>query len=332
MHHPFPTPKDILGSGARDNNHERSYQLSILAGLANRIPTNGIALVKKMLVAKGWQASVWNHKNNQGFLLESDEATVLVFAGSNQLSDWWKNAQAFSPDDHAIGGRTHGGFLKVLNQGIHEALKLPEASGVPLFIAAHSLGGAVATMFCAHLHAINHSQAEKLHLVTYGMPRLGTEEFAKAYNKLMADRHWYYANSRDPVTKLPTNLMGYRHVGELFYFTRKNVLTNPPRESVGLQAGEPGNEDIAAAAEWDQEEIDMAAAAKISTEQDYEVIKARVIDELNQQDDEGIALSEEEGAIVTTDDDVELEGAIVNWLAGRHFIQTYMDNLHRAVQ
>lgn len=327
MSHSIPKPSDITGDGAHPS-LRKAYHLGICAGLANQIPKLGVANVRSRFTSNGWSpVQVWDHKNNQGFALFSDEVTVLVFAGTNSIGDWGKNIRALFPQRHPLGGRVHRGFSMVLAQLAHTEFNLGDNASTPLYIAGHSLGGAVATGFYADLLAANSPWATKARVITYGMPRFGNIQFSQAYNQRTTGRHWWFANSQDPVTKLPTNFMGYRHVGKLHYFTRMNELTTPPPASVGLQnmAPEDRTPDEAARMEWLAEE---AALPRVDSEPEFQRLAEAAEAEIERYQ-ERITISED-GRMEIAPMAAELEGDGV-WYGARHFMASYIENIHRAL-
>jgi pimeloyl-ACP methyl ester carboxylesterase len=72
----------------------------------------------------------------------------------------------------AGAGRAHSGYLTGLERTRHEAWlwaeKLP--GGLPLFVAGHSMGGAIATLFASWYFSV-HAQVRLAGLVTFGAPK-----------------------------------------------------------------------------------------------------------------------------------------------------------------
>ena len=78
-----------------------------------------------------------------------------------------------------------------------------------LDVAAHSLGGALAT-----LYVMENASTDKIPnpiLYTFASPMVGDATFVTAFNKL-ALTSWRIVNSSDVVPMLPSGLLGYQHV------------------------------------------------------------------------------------------------------------------------
>src|SRR5262249_13938988 len=87
--------------------------------------------------------------------------------------------------------------------------------GQALWLAGHSLGGALATLAAAHL-----GRDAVQGLYTYGCPRVGDAAFAAV---LPRRSHFRFVHRDDWVTTVPPDLLGYVHAG-----TRQPV-PGPPR-------------------------------------------------------------------------------------------------------
>lgn len=88
----------------------------------------------------------------------------------------------------------------------------------PLVFTGHSLGAAAAVIAAAHFHSQGH-EIEAVY--TFGGPRPGNAEFKGYCNAAFGDRHFRHVNGHDGVPLLPPWLVGYRHPGQLVYFSTK---------------------------------------------------------------------------------------------------------------
>lgn len=77
-------------------------------------------------------------------------------------------------------------------------------------MTGHSLGGALATLFAAHLHILNY-QVDTFY--TYGSPRIGNSDFADAVS-LALPHHNRIVNDNDMVTHVPPAWWFFKHVGK----------------------------------------------------------------------------------------------------------------------
>ena len=150
---------------------------------------------------------------------------VLAFRGTKNLNNWIQDIKLSAPDcpfPHApANARVHLGFLQswlYLRDEVVEALKRlsKKFSDVPILITGHSLGGAISTLAAIDLRYNYGFQFRKWRVLTIGQPRVGNFEFAQ----------WFYdsnivmfriVNQNDLCPHLPTNYMGFHHVGnEIF--------------------------------------------------------------------------------------------------------------------
>jgi len=136
------------------------------------------------------------------FLAESERDAVLAFRGTIRTDEWVSDAMArqtacpFAPRM----GWTHAGFTDIyesMRNKIAEALETI-APAKTLYIAGHSLGGALAVLAAADLAAGGRRPV----VYTFGAPRAGNPRFACRYDKLVPDSY-RIANVHDIVTRLP---------------------------------------------------------------------------------------------------------------------------------
>jgi triacylglycerol lipase len=88
----------------------------------------------------------------------------------------------------------------------------------PTVVTAHSLGGALATLFA--MENDDKGKFDLSALCTFASPRVGNLEFIHLFNQLPIDS-WRIANQRDLVTKVPPHipvLLDYEHVDVGYLF------------------------------------------------------------------------------------------------------------------
>ncbi len=143
----------------------------------------------------------------------------------------------------AAWGGVHAGFYDgfaevepLLMQKLHEL----EGTGARIWVTGHSLGGALATITAARiLRAIDEgADLELAGLYTFGSPRVGDHAFASELEREAKDkgvRLVRVRNDDDAVTAIPSELLGFEHVGALVYLREDGLVVAPKKEpSYGL--------------------------------------------------------------------------------------------------
>jgi hypothetical protein len=177
----------------------------------------------------GW---LGRREENRGLILSNEKALIVVFRGTRlrvrtlmdvaevviiNQSDLWTDSQFF-PAVCQAGGRVHSGFLRAFAEVCEplDGLVRAKPGGQKLWLAGHSLGGALATLAAAHL------DRDAVHgLYTYGCPRVGDAKFTRM---LPESSHFRFAHRQDWVVEQPPAFLGYVHAGTL-----KHVPGAPPR-------------------------------------------------------------------------------------------------------
>ncbi|MGA7934685.1 MAG: lipase family protein, partial [Kovacikia sp.] len=102
-------------------------------------------------------------------------------------------------------GKVTAGFREIyvsLRQQVIKALEgLPQNARI--FVAGHSLGGALATLAVPDILSNTHfTDPQKVILYTFASPRCGDRKFAISFQETLV-KHWRIANSEDIVPMLP---------------------------------------------------------------------------------------------------------------------------------
>ena len=127
----------------------------------------------------GWTLlDTFSTNATQGFIAYGDRFAALAFRGTeaDRIGDIKADAKAVQTTC-PTGGRVHSGFKEQYDDvasRVEKLLDREEVKGKPLFIAGHSLGGAVATIAARRLTAAHRVAA----CYTYGSPRVGTEHWS----------------------------------------------------------------------------------------------------------------------------------------------------------
>ncbi|MCV9885644.1 lipase family protein [Metabacillus halosaccharovorans] len=157
-----------------------------------------------------------------GFIAESQDKIIVVFRGTRTFEDNESDQDLYQVQYPYVknAGKTHRGFTCIYqstrNQLISELSKLPTTK--KLFIAGHSLGGALAVL-AAFDFAVN-TRFKHPFVYTYGSPRVGDPYFASQFNKTVRNS-FRIVNIHDIIPTLPDkvypppftkNGLFYRHV------------------------------------------------------------------------------------------------------------------------
>ncbi|MCY3624164.1 MAG: lipase family protein [Gammaproteobacteria bacterium] len=148
----------------------------------------------------GWALlDTFSTNATQGFVAYGDLFAALAFRGTeaDRIGDIKADAKAVQTTC-PTGGRVHSGFKDQYDDvasRVEQLLDRDEVKGKPLFIAGHSLGGAVATIAARRLTADHRVAA----CYTYGSPRVGTEHWVGQIKTPI----YRVVNSADPVPMVP---------------------------------------------------------------------------------------------------------------------------------
>ena len=145
------------------------------------------------------------------FLATSSDLAALVFRGTENAADWRVDLNAPLVRWEAAKGavRLHRGFLGAYLAD-RPAILTAVAASVPadlgLYIAGHSLGGALAQIATADLDRDTLAAC-----YTFGSPRVGTRDF----DRLVQAPHYRVVSGWDLVPGVPAPwFRGYRHTGD----------------------------------------------------------------------------------------------------------------------
>jgi len=155
----------------------------------------------------------------RGYVAHAGDATIVAFAGTEptNLLQWVQNFSI------GIDAGVHEGFEAGV-EAVWEVQLLPLiGTASALYFTGHSLGGALSVAAAHRLCKETPAAAAKIRGVyTIGMPRVGIERFAQAYNDANAgpqpplgQRTFRLVHGADIVPHVPTTVapVSYRHVG-----------------------------------------------------------------------------------------------------------------------
>ena len=163
-----------------------------------------------------------------GFLLSSPTMNILMFRGTQRQTEWVENVLAFQTPyrnlvtDQTLG-KVHLGiynfYQSSLAKSVIEAVKSVDPK-IPLLIAGHSRGSALATLAAMDLALLYPKLQASLHLYAYAGSRVGDREFIEAHSNLIPN-HYRIVNLADPIPLLPMSRQlnsEFVHGGEQWSF------------------------------------------------------------------------------------------------------------------
>ncbi|MCA1032555.1 lipase family protein [Bacillus timonensis] len=155
-------------------------------------------------LVKEFTANAVGHREKFGFILQSKNAVVIGFRGSDTKYDWIADSEVAQVP--FLGGQVHRGFYSIYDscrQQIMDAYrdKLDHTKDKTLYITGHSLGAGLAT-----LHALDVKLSDigfkRVVMYNFASPRVGNQQFAAIYNANVRESV-RFVNSDDIVPNLP---------------------------------------------------------------------------------------------------------------------------------
>jgi triacylglycerol lipase len=154
-----------------------------------------------------------------GFVLQSDTQVILAFRGTSTTTDWISDAMASQVKFEFVNraGQSHRGFTRIYDSARDTILAVLEdlSPGKALYVAGHSLGGALATL-CALDISVNSPFRNPI-AYSFGSPRVGDLAFARAYEDKIAGSFRVH-NRFDVVTHLPPENFKLPKREKTFYY------------------------------------------------------------------------------------------------------------------
>ena len=166
-----------------------------------------------------------------GYIVASPELVAVVFRGTEDELDWRTNFRLEFVTLQG-GARVHAGFflayMGIRKDLFREVKELIKAKSRPVYVAGHSLGGAIAMMATAEMsNDEDRDLRDSIAAVyTFGAPKAGDRSFDQ-YVKVPLYR---VTNGIDIVPAVPP-WFGYRQVGDTRYYGKLGVapLRRAPR-------------------------------------------------------------------------------------------------------
>ena len=168
------------------------------------------------------EAVLFDKDGTQVYCWRDDKVACVAFRGTEPAQ--WSDIKA----DLKIRkvkcptGFVHRGFRDALNEVWEDVSAwLSKVKCEHVFFTGHSLGGALATLGASRWNT------ETTHLYTFGSPRVGGKKFVQSFK---TKERYRYRNNNDIVTKVPFEILGYKHVsgegGNFIYFDIDGNVSN----------------------------------------------------------------------------------------------------------
>jgi hypothetical protein len=144
---------------------------------------------------------------------ERDNAVILVFGGTDP--GIWETIATDANVRRTENTDVHSGFQWAFNDVasyVDSAIQLAKSVNKPIFLAGHSLGGALAAL--AAKYAATDGLAPCA-VYTYGMPRVGGDTFCSEYTSRVGDNTYRLVYGDDIVPRVPLSVLGFHHVGRV---------------------------------------------------------------------------------------------------------------------
>jgi triacylglycerol lipase len=171
-----------------------------------------------------------------GFVARRGGKLYVIFRGTITAQEWMKNLsfnlKEYPLPDH---GKAHAGFLaiyKSIRDGLIGALAR-ERENSRLYVAGHSLGGALATLAVTDIAASTRLRLKAIY--TFASPRVGDDDFVQSFNSVFGGASFRIVNSSDIVPSIPLPVpigMGgyFSHVNTPVDFTAQFGAVNKNHE------------------------------------------------------------------------------------------------------
>ena len=212
--------------------YRNAYTLSLASKAAYHDDKNQVLEIMGGENAGYKSVKTFSRKSSQATIIEHQDYVIVAFRGTDQALDWLDNINVFPIERYF--GKIHRGFYQALmdiwegEDGIWEMLTKEPYYRLPFWITGHSLGGALATLAAADL--IEKDQPF-YGVYTYGQPRCGDRFFSRIFNVEAKELFFRFHNNNDIVTRVPSRLAGYSHVGTSYY------ISAPPEQKISDDVG-----------------------------------------------------------------------------------------------
>jgi pimeloyl-ACP methyl ester carboxylesterase len=174
--------------------------------------------------------------DTEAVVLSNARLILVVFRGTEGAAafrDWLTNGKHLMHACPASWGsvKAHRGFYNALStvyQGVRNEVRSRRTNDQKVFLAGHSLGGALATLCAYRFEKVGGVPVTGVYV--FGSPRVGDIAFANAYKDLLGSRTFRWVKNLDFASKLPVFAGAplpstqYHHVGQLNFINAKGKI------------------------------------------------------------------------------------------------------------
>jgi len=200
---------------------------------ASRLPQDplreGLDNAEDLVEGLAGQAIVlkWLNPVYWGFVLVSPEHSLIVFRGTQRITEWIQNILAqqnnyseLSPFQYI--GKVHRGFATIYGSIAKPTIEAVQKLDLkrPIYITGHSLGASIATLAAMDIAMRVPEARNQLRLYTYASPRVGDPIFAQQHSRLIPNSY-RVVNVADAIPLAPPTFTGnlsFAHVGQPWTF------------------------------------------------------------------------------------------------------------------
>lgn len=185
-----------------------------------------------------------------GYIVSLEDASVVVFRGTDDKSDWIANLDRRAVD--TAHGPIHRGFHDAY-QGLRKQITdiLNQENPKHLWVTGHSLGGALSVV-CAY-DLIENDALPVNGLVTFGQPMVARSQMGSHLDDILLGKYAHYVHQSDFVPRIPPS---FQHCGSLVWFTSNGVKRSKPKRMVFGSVNSMAEGDIAEMEPMSPEEFD----------------------------------------------------------------------------
>lgn len=195
-----------------------------LAKTASLVYSPKEKILKKLSNSKLFSSWQFFDKNGtQALALVTQSKVIIAFRGTElNLQDIKTDINCNKIEVPNIGF-VHQGFWEALNAVLNDILLFVKDhhQQKEILITGHSMGGALAVLLGTYLQANN---IHRFQVFTFGSPRCLSWKTAKKVDALIHNKVFLFINSVDIVPRVPFLLMGFGHIGKVFFLDSKAKL------------------------------------------------------------------------------------------------------------